>query len=229
VRLRLARTASPRQWCCTRQTQGANRRPLCVLQVTRALSLLSDGNEVAINALKHCRVQLGARHAAERVLRLWGDDVGLTVDAAKHKVPRLCLLFPPAAATPSSADRCPAGSCDELPALNLCFPTQVELLITEYLDAGDLPEATRCLRELKMPFFHHELVKKSLVHAIEQPLHRAVRARTRPHPRAHARVALRCRDCRPLPPTVASTTPPVTSRPHLSVVVRDTTCMGGRR
>lgn len=65
------------------------------MQVTRALSLLSDDNEVAIKALKHCRVQLGARHAAERVLRLWGDDVGLTVDAAKHKVLRLCFPPPP--------------------------------------------------------------------------------------------------------------------------------------
>lgn len=32
------------------------------------------------------QVQLGARHAAERVLRLWGDSVGLTVDEAKKKV-----------------------------------------------------------------------------------------------------------------------------------------------
>jgi hypothetical protein len=31
-------------------------------------------------------VQLGARHAAERVLRLWGDTVSLTVDDAKAKV-----------------------------------------------------------------------------------------------------------------------------------------------
>jgi hypothetical protein len=30
----------------------------------------------------------------ERVLRLLGDDVGLTADAAKLKVPCLCLLFP---------------------------------------------------------------------------------------------------------------------------------------
>lgn len=99
--------------------------------VKHALTLLSpDDDIVAITALNYCGVQLGARHAAERVLQLWGDDVGLTVDAAKHKV---------------------------------------ELLITEYLDAGDVPEATRCLRALKMPFFHHELVKKSLVHAIEKP------------------------------------------------------------
>lgn len=46
---------------------------------------------------------------------------------------------------------------------------QVALLLKEYLDSSDVAEATECLRALKMPFFHHELVKKALVHAIEEP------------------------------------------------------------
>jgi len=98
--------------------------------IPRALSLLSEENKVAIESLNYCKVQLGARHAAERVLRLWGDSVGLTVDEAKKKV---------------------------------------ALLLKEYLDSSDVAEATECLRALKMPFFHHELVKKALVHAIEEP------------------------------------------------------------
>jgi hypothetical protein len=133
--------------------------------VKHALTLLSpDDDIVAITALNYCGVQLGARHAAERVLQLWGDDVGLTVDAAKHKVRTKRDAHAPPHPRPLLTPR----GC-------VARPRQVELLITEYLDAGDVPEATRCLRALKMPFFHHELVKKSLVHAIEKPSDHPVR------------------------------------------------------
>lgn len=54
--------------------------------MTRAISLLSSDRNIAVEALSYCKVQLGARHAAERVLRLWGDTVSLTVDDAKAKV-----------------------------------------------------------------------------------------------------------------------------------------------
>lgn len=100
--------------------------------VPRALALLQEDSKVAIEALNHAKLQLGARHAAERVLRIWGDSVGLTVDDAKHKV---------------------------------------ALLLKEFMVGGDVAEATASLRTLKMPFFHHELVKKALVHAIEEPSH----------------------------------------------------------
>mmetsp|Transcript_19838 Transcript_19838/g.43388 ORF Transcript_19838/g.43388 Transcript_19838/m.43388 type:complete len:423 (-) Transcript_19838:859-2127(-) len=101
--------------------------------VTRALSLLSADRNIAVEALNYCKVQLGARHAAERVLRIWGDSVSLTVDDAKAKV---------------------------------------ALLLEEYCSSHDLKEAQACLRSLKMPFFHHELVKKALVTAIEKPVHK---------------------------------------------------------
>lgn len=101
--------------------------------VTRAISLLSSDRNIAVEALSYCKVQLGARHAAERVLRLWGDTVSLTVDDAKAKV---------------------------------------GLLLEEYLSSRDMKEAQACLRSLKMPFFHHELVKKCLIIAIEKPTHK---------------------------------------------------------
>jgi hypothetical protein len=53
---------------------------------------------------------------------------------------------------------------------------QVGLLLEEYLSSRDMKEAQACLRSLKMPFFHHELVKKCLIIAIEKPTHKDVRA-----------------------------------------------------
>lgn len=35
---------------------------------------------------------------------------------------------------------------------------QMTLLLQEYLSSGDLQEATRCLLDLEVPHFHHELV-----------------------------------------------------------------------
>ena len=35
---------------------------------------------------------------------------------------------------------------------------QVILLLKEYLSSGDIQEATRCLQELEVPHFHHEVV-----------------------------------------------------------------------
>ncbi len=35
---------------------------------------------------------------------------------------------------------------------------KIIMLLKEYLCCGDIAEATRCLRELEVPHFHHELV-----------------------------------------------------------------------
>ena len=35
---------------------------------------------------------------------------------------------------------------------------QIVMLLKEYLYSGDIKEATRCLQELEVPHFHHELV-----------------------------------------------------------------------
>jgi hypothetical protein len=40
-------------------------------------------------------------------------------------------------------------------------------LLVEYLDSHDAAEASRCLRGLAVPFFHHELVKQGLHAAME--------------------------------------------------------------
>ncbi|XP_049857865.1 programmed cell death protein 4 [Schistocerca gregaria] len=44
---------------------------------------------------------------------------------------------------------------------------QMTLLLQEYLSSEDLQEATRCLLELEVPHFHHELVYEAVVMTIE--------------------------------------------------------------
>merc|ERR1712115_257975 len=43
---------------------------------------------------------------------------------------------------------------------------QIVLLLKEYLCSGDIEEASRCLRELEVPHFHHELVFQAVVMVI---------------------------------------------------------------
>ncbi|XP_038712763.1 MA3 DOMAIN-CONTAINING TRANSLATION REGULATORY FACTOR 2 [Tripterygium wilfordii] len=45
---------------------------------------------------------------------------------------------------------------------------KIEKLLEEYESGGDAREACRCIKELGMPFFHHEVVKKALVTVIEK-------------------------------------------------------------
>ncbi|CAH1155166.1 unnamed protein product [Phaedon cochleariae] len=44
---------------------------------------------------------------------------------------------------------------------------QMSLLLQEFLSSGDLEEASRCLRLLEVPHFHHELVYEAVVMAME--------------------------------------------------------------
>lgn len=44
---------------------------------------------------------------------------------------------------------------------------QMNMLLDEYLCSGDLPEAIRCILELEVPHFHHELVYEAVVDVIE--------------------------------------------------------------
>ncbi|XP_063231574.1 programmed cell death protein 4 [Bacillus rossius redtenbacheri] len=44
---------------------------------------------------------------------------------------------------------------------------QMNLLLQEFVSSGDLQEAHRCLLELEVPHFHHELVYEAVVMAIE--------------------------------------------------------------
>uniref|UniRef100_A0A0D6QWI4 MI domain-containing protein n=1 Tax=Araucaria cunninghamii TaxID=56994 RepID=A0A0D6QWI4_ARACU len=45
---------------------------------------------------------------------------------------------------------------------------KINKLLEEYEAGGDLAEACQCIRDLNMPFFHHEVVKKALVMAMEK-------------------------------------------------------------
>ncbi|XP_037877262.2 programmed cell death protein 4 [Bombyx mori] len=44
---------------------------------------------------------------------------------------------------------------------------QIQLLLKEYLTSGELAEAMRCVRELEVPHFHHELVYETILLALE--------------------------------------------------------------
>ena len=45
----------------------------------------------------------------------------------------------------------------------------ISRLLKGYLQVGDLGEAARAVQDLHTPFFTHELVKKALTAALEQP------------------------------------------------------------
>ncbi|XP_042965621.1 MA3 DOMAIN-CONTAINING TRANSLATION REGULATORY FACTOR 2 isoform X1 [Carya illinoinensis] len=42
-------------------------------------------------------------------------------------------------------------------------------LLMEYVVSGDTKEACRCINDLKVSFFHHEIVKRTLIMAMERP------------------------------------------------------------
>merc|ERR1712094_102545 len=44
----------------------------------------------------------------------------------------------------------------------------IDQLLSEYLLSGDHIEAERCTKELASPHFHHELVKRAVVHVLDK-------------------------------------------------------------
>lgn len=44
---------------------------------------------------------------------------------------------------------------------------RINNLLTEYLSSGDKKEAYRCIKDLNVPFFHHEIVKRTIIMAME--------------------------------------------------------------
>ncbi|KAG6513186.1 MA3 DOMAIN-CONTAINING TRANSLATION REGULATORY FACTOR 1-like [Zingiber officinale] len=44
---------------------------------------------------------------------------------------------------------------------------KISVLLREYVENGDTAEACRCIRELGVSFFHHEVVKRALILAVE--------------------------------------------------------------
>ncbi|KAJ4850521.1 MA3 domain-containing translation regulatory factor 2 [Turnera subulata] len=45
---------------------------------------------------------------------------------------------------------------------------KINNLLVEYVVSGDKKEASRCIKELKVPFFHHEIVKRALIMSMEK-------------------------------------------------------------
>ena len=45
----------------------------------------------------------------------------------------------------------------------------IDQLLEEYLLSKQLQEATRCIRELNVPHFHHELVKRAITTSLDKP------------------------------------------------------------
>ncbi|XP_047316574.1 MA3 DOMAIN-CONTAINING TRANSLATION REGULATORY FACTOR 2 [Impatiens glandulifera] len=46
--------------------------------------------------------------------------------------------------------------------------SQITNLLMEYIVSGDKKEAFRCIKDLNVPFFHHEIVKRALIIAMEK-------------------------------------------------------------
>ncbi|XP_050204776.1 MA3 DOMAIN-CONTAINING TRANSLATION REGULATORY FACTOR 2 [Mercurialis annua] len=46
--------------------------------------------------------------------------------------------------------------------------TKINNLLVEYVGSGDKKEACRCIKDLKVPFFHHEVIKRALIMAMER-------------------------------------------------------------
>jgi programmed cell death protein 4 len=55
---------------------------------------------------------------------------------------------------------------------------KIVMLLREYMDSSDATEAMRCLRELDVPHFHHELVYQAALIAIEDSTDQAAEAMT---------------------------------------------------
>nr|XP_043636218.1 MA3 DOMAIN-CONTAINING TRANSLATION REGULATORY FACTOR 2 [Erigeron canadensis]XP_043636219.1 MA3 DOMAIN-CONTAINING TRANSLATION REGULATORY FACTOR 2 [Erigeron canadensis] len=45
---------------------------------------------------------------------------------------------------------------------------KIDNLLVEYVVSGDKKEAIRCINDLKVPFFHHEIVKQAIIMAMER-------------------------------------------------------------
>ncbi|KAH8509132.1 hypothetical protein H0E87_011049 [Populus deltoides] len=65
--------------------------------------------------------------------------------------------------------RCWGGGRTDSPGWDIeDVKDKVGRLLEEFESGGDIGEACRCIKELSMPFFHHEVVKKALVAIIEK-------------------------------------------------------------
>lgn len=59
------------------------------------------------------------------------------------------------------------GPGDGRPVTDL--KSDIRLLLAEFLMTSDLAEATRCIKDLNVPLFHHEVVKRAVVLGVDAP------------------------------------------------------------
>ncbi len=58
--------------------------------------------------------------------------------------------------------------CDAGVRVVLVKQSKIKLLLEDFEAGGELAETCQCIRDLDMPFFHHEVVKKVPVTAMEK-------------------------------------------------------------
>jgi programmed cell death protein 4 len=89
---------------------------------------------------------------------------GLIVQHAKsllsirHGAARLSRVWGPTALVQSDDD-------DE--SYVNALKSEIKMLLTEYLSSGDIDEAVMCVKRLDAPHYHHELVKRAVVLALD--------------------------------------------------------------
>ena len=63
--------------------------------------------------------------------------------------------------------QCSPRRCLSLIEPFVTFAFKIRELLKEFLSSGDKDEASKCLRELDVPHFHHELVFEAILIAME--------------------------------------------------------------
>ena len=101
-------------------------------------------------AIGHASALLTMKHGLVKLDSVWGIAGGM-------RPVKYVTLFPFCCA------------CLTLHLVRACryLIRQMQLLLKEYIVSGELEEAVRCLQELEVPHFHHELVYEAILMAIE--------------------------------------------------------------
>ena len=110
---------------------------------------------------------------------IWRPAQSLDAKASEHPAlrhPLATMHCRPHACAPPPEARSGFRSCSPgclLPAHLLSGASRLQALLEEYLGSGDTAEAARCLHDLTVPLYHHELVKRALLMALDPTGHHA--------------------------------------------------------
>ena len=137
---------------------------IAALQEDRSLS------KTASATVEEASILLTMKHGLARLSEIWGVGGGrrpvVQLGRKMHLIIQVCSRGrgPPQRPTVRqwrTPPLIPPGAVVSPPGRSAAWSAQ------EYLSAHDLDEAQRCLHELDVPHFHHELVYDSVVMAIE--------------------------------------------------------------